>query len=100
MTHTMVVGTTEPQDFQLLDDGVALVGTGFTIGLSWRDATPDGPPSVAWLSQAAGTVRVTSTGSMAVGTHRFRFTLTDSGSKVGYLPNLDQQPNAWVVVSV
>ncbi len=96
MTHQMVVGTTEPQDFALLDDGVALVGTGFTLGIDWRGTDPTGPVVVAWLDQAAGTVRVTGTGSMAVGTYFWRWTLTDSGGKIGYIPNKGE-PNVWKV---
>jgi hypothetical protein len=99
MTHLMVAGTSEPQDFTLTSNGVALVGTGFTIGMEWR-STPEGPPTVAWLSQAAGTVRVTDTESMAEGNHYFRWTLTDAGGKVGYVPNLDQGSNVWRVIGI
>jgi len=99
MTHTMVVGTTEPQDFQLLDDGVAIDGSGLTIGLDWRGTDPTGSPAVAWLVQASGTVRVTSVGTMAVGSYPFRFSLTDGAGKIGYCPNAGV-PNTWRVVDV
>lgn len=98
MTHTMVAGTSEPQDFQLKDDGANLVGTGFTVGIVWSETTPAGPPTVAWLSQAAGTVRVTGCASMAVGKYPFRFSLTDGASAVGYCPNGDA-PDEWLVVA-
>jgi len=95
--HIMVVGTSEPQDFQLLEDGVAKDGTGWDVDIEWRDS-PDTPPTVAWLVQASGTVRVTGTESMAVGQYRFRFSLTDGGGDVGYVPNLDKEANVWRVV--
>lgn len=97
MTHTMVVGTTEPQDLQLSDDGVNLDGTGLTVGLVWRVA-PGGSPTVAWLSQSSGTVRVSGCGSMAVGTYYVRFSLTDGGGLVGYAPNV-KSPFIWHVVA-
>lgn len=103
MTHVMVVGTTEPQDFALTDDGEALVGTGLTIGIAFEVAstlTAEEKPTVAWLDQAAGTVRATPPAGMPVGAHRFRWTLTDSGGKVGFVPNLDATPNLWRVVKV
>lgn len=100
LIHNMVVGTTESQDFALLDEGVAIVGTGFTLGIDWRGTDPAGPPTVAWLSQAGGTVRVSNTGSMALGKYFFRFTLTDSGGKLNFVPNLDLEANIWRVVRV
>ena len=101
MTHTMVVGTTEPQDFQLLDDHAPLVGTGLDIDIEFRANEVDAEdlPSVAWLSQATGTVRVTDVESLAVGTYHFRFTLTDSGGKVGYVPN-ESATDVWRVVRI
>lgn len=98
MTHDIVLGTTEPQDFQLLDDHVALVGTGLTIGLAFREAV-DTPPTAAWLDQAAGTVRVTGVDELPVGEYHVRFTLTDSGGNVGYAPNA-APPDVWRVVRV
>lgn len=100
MTHTMVVGTTEPQDLRILEDLAVHDFTGITLGIDWRGTDPAGPPTVAWLSQSAGTVRVTDTGSMTVGKYMFRFTLTDSGGKLGFAPNLEANPNTWLVVRV
>lgn len=99
MTHTMVVGTTEAQDFQLLNDGVALNGTGLTVSIEWRDPEPASLPTVAWLSAAAGTVRVTGTGSMPVGRYPFRFKLVDGSSLIGYAPN-SAGADVWRVVAV
>jgi hypothetical protein len=96
----MVVGTTEPQDFQLLDDGNALVGTGFTPSLAWHGTTPAGSPTITWLDQAAGIVRVSNVGTMAVGVYQFRVRLTDGGGKIGFLPNLQHLPDTWRVVRV
>ena len=98
MTHQMVVGTSEPQDFQLLDDGVALVGTGFDVAIVFR-RPPGGTPTVEWLNQAVGTVRVSGVDEMTVGSHYFRFHLTDSGGGDGYVPNLDPA-NLWMVSPV
>jgi hypothetical protein len=99
MTHQMVFGTSEGQDFQLLNDGVALNGTGLTVSIEWRDPAPTSPPTVAWLSAAAGTVRVTGTGSMAVGRYPFRFKLVDGGTLIGYAPN-SAGADVWRVVAV
>jgi len=109
MTHVMVAGTSEPQDFQLLNEGVALVGTGFTLGIEFASngtytaaqVTALAGVIVTWLSQATGTVRAsTGISALPIGLYPFRFTLTDSGSKKGYVPNLDASPNLWRVVKV
>lgn len=98
MKYTMVVGTTEPSDFQLLDDGENLDGSGFDVDIEFRNE--DVSATVAWLDQAGGTVRVTDVTGMTVGgTYLFRFKLTDSGGKIGYCPN-DFSPDAWIVARV
>lgn len=100
MTHTIVEGTEEPQDFQLLDDGVALVGTGLTLGIEFRETTAGVEDvSVAWLDQATGTVRASGIENLARGTYHVRFTLTDSGGNVGYAPN-GVGSDEWRVVRV
>lgn len=102
MQHTIVVGTSEPQDFQLYDDGVALVGTGYTVTLAIANrsgATIATPPTVAWLSQATGTVRVSGVETLTVGKYDVRFLLTDSSSDDGYAPN-GLAPDLWHVVKV
>lgn len=98
MAHKMVVGTTEPQDIQVLNEGAAIVGTGFNVAIVFR-TSPGGTPVAAWLNQATGTVRVTGTGSMRIGMHYYRIALTDSGGKVGYVPNLDPA-DIWEVEAV
>lgn len=112
MTHTMVVGTSESQDFQITDDGENLVGTGLTVGIEFRPTTTNGAAlsaaqiaalalvTVAWLTQASGTVRVTGIATLPIGYYYFRWTLTDSGSKKGYVPNLTADAHAWRVVKV
>jgi len=97
MIHTMVAGTSEPQDFAIYNDGTALVGTGFDVEIEWRSEPAGGPPTVAWLSQAGGTVRVTDTENMQEGAYYFRWKLTDALDQVGYVPNLDKAPNIWRV---
>lgn len=104
MKHVIPVGTSEPQDFELRDKGVAINGSGFTVELeisTSRDAVvaPEDPPTVAWLSQSAGTVRVTGTEELPVGNYFVRFKLIDGGGKVGFCPNGDQA-DLWSVVPV
>ena len=96
MLHTMVLGTTESQDFQLLDDGENLVGTGLTVTIEFRESGVSA--TAAWLSQATGTVRVTAVTGMATAgrMYHFRFKLVDSGSKVAYCPNA-HSPDEWFI---
>lgn len=102
MTQIIPLGTSEPLDFGLRDNGAAINGTGWDVAL--EIARRDGaaiatPPTVAWLSQAAGTVRVIGTEALTLGSYHVRFQLTDSASKVGYCPN-GLTPDLWVVVPV
>lgn len=108
MTHTMVIGTTEPQDFQLLDDGAVLVGTGLDVAIEFRTAgltaaqlaaTATSAISVAWLAQATGTVRVTGMEGLPLGTYYFRFTLEDLTGDIGYVPN-EATSDEWRVVRI
>ena len=101
--YTIVEGDSEPQDFQLTDDGVALVGTGFAVTLaigpaSDADTLPDTLPTVAWLDQAAGTVRVLGCENLAVGSYHVRFVLTDDDDKEGSTPN-GARAELWTVVA-
>lgn len=112
MKHVIPVGTTEPQDFELRNDGVAIDGTGFTIAIevyqrvegAWTlltgETTP-AAPTVAWLSQAVGTVRVSGLddAELPAGNYRVRFPLTDGSGKVGYFPNGDTA-DLWCVVAI
>ena len=98
MTHTMVYDTSEPQDFELLDEGVALDGTDWEVSIEFRETVTG--LTVAWLDQDAGTVRVTGAEGMSIGDYHFRFKLTDSSDDIGYVPNLDIAPNEWRVVRV
>lgn len=93
--YEIVQGTTEPQDFQLYDDGAALVGTGWTVALVIRESLGVvTPPTVAWLSQAAGTVRVSGIGALPVGRYTVRFKLTGGDGSVGYVPS-GSTPDTW-----
>lgn len=102
MTFIMVEGTSEPQDFALKDDGVALNGTSWAIGIEWRGTAPANPPTIAWLNQAAGTVRASGCEDMARGSYPFRFTITDGSGKMAYVPSSPDTAAAdlWVVVRV
>jgi len=100
MTHDIPFSTSEPQDFELRDKGVAIVGTGLSVALEITTAAGAPvatPPTVAWLNQAAGTVRVTGTENLALGDYRVRFKLTDAGGKVGFCPN-GEKADLWRVV--
>jgi hypothetical protein len=102
-TYRIVEGTSEPQDFQLLDDGVALVGTGLTLGLKvYLNGTlvTTSAPTVAWLSQAAGTVRVSGIDGLSSGEYHVRYTLTDSGGKIGFVPGgpTITEADRWIIV--
>lgn len=102
MIYILVVGTSEPQDVQLTDDGDPLVGTGFDLDIEFSADSLDATDavSVAWLVQASGTVRMTDMEDLPVGDHKFRFSLTDGGGKKGYVPNLSVPPNILRVVKV
>lgn len=103
MTHIIPYGTSEPQDFALFDDGVALVGTGLTVELviTRANGTAVGSPvpSVAWLDQSGGTVRVSGVDTLSVGSYSVRYQLTDGLGTVGYAPNGDAADD-WEVVRV
>ena len=96
-TYTIVYGTEEPQDFQLYDDGVALVGTGLTVSLTIRETLTVTAPTVAWLDQAAGTVRVSGCEVLPVGRYHVRYKLTDGNGDDGFAPNGDLA-DIWNVV--
>jgi hypothetical protein len=102
-TYRIVQGTSEPQDFQLYDDDVELIGTGFTVALKvYANGTlvSTNPPTVAWLSQAAGTVRVSGVENLTAGEYHVRYTLTDGSSKVGYIPGGPNimEADRWIIV--
>ena len=95
--YEIVYGTTEPQDFQLLDDSEDQVGTGLEVGIVvYRGTTLVEGITVAWLSQANGTVRVSGVGTLAVGEYHVRYTLTDGAGKVGYVPS-GREADRWLV---
>lgn len=98
--HVIVYGTSEPQDFALLDDGAALDGSSLTLGLEARTGEDITGVSAAWISAAAGTVRVTGVENLALGRYHVRFTLTDGSGKKGYCPNLSVPADEWHVVRV
>lgn len=102
MVHVIPVGTSEPQDFQLRNDGSALVGSGLVVTLAIEDqsgAVIGTPPTVAWLSEAGGTVRVLGVEALPVGTYTVRFELTDGGGRLGFVPNR-LAPDVWRVVPI
>jgi hypothetical protein len=104
MAYTIIpLGTSEPYDFQLSNDGAPLDGSNLTVTLHiYRSGVLQSTaplPAVAWLSQAGGTVRVTGMQHLALGTYRVRYRLQDAGTTIGYAPN---QTNAdtWNVVKL
>ncbi|MGE3175937.1 MAG: hypothetical protein AB7O32_00590 [Vicinamibacterales bacterium] len=100
--HVIPEGTGEPQDFQLRNDGSALVGTGLTVSLeiaAYSGAAVVSPPSVAWLDQAAGTVRVTGTELLPRDSYAVRYKLEDVAGAIGFVPNA-AAPDVWQVVRV
>ena len=99
-TYDIVLGTSEPQDFQLTDDGEDQVGTSLTIGIVvYQGTTLVDDIDIAWLDQTAGTVRVTGIESLAAGEYHVRYTLTDSGGKVGFVPS-GREADRWLVAPV
>jgi hypothetical protein len=102
-TYRIVEGTTEPQDFQLNDDDAALVGTGFTLGIVvYSNGTAVSGISAAWLDQAAGTVRVSGIGTLEAGEYAVRYTLTDTGGKIGFVPGGQKvmEADRWIITRV
>lgn len=106
MTHTMVEGTSEPQDFQLTSDGSPLVGTGLdveiefrTTGLTAGQLAAIAALQVDWLAQLTGTVRVTGIEGLPLGTYYFRFKVIDGAGDDGYVPN-EAASDTWRVVRV
>lgn len=103
--HIIVVGTSEPQDFEVRNDGVALDGTGYDVALEITQlvngvATPvSNPPTANWLTAATGKVRVTGVESLAIGNYLVRFRVTDGGNAIGFFPNGDKA-DLWRVVDI
>lgn len=101
-THDVPVGTTEPQDFALFNGASALDGAGLTVSLVFETeagVAVDPAPTIAWLSQAGGTVRITGAGGLAVGRYYVRVKVTDGSGLVGFFPN-DAAKWTWRVVPV
>lgn len=104
-TYRIVEGTSEPQDFQLEDDGAALDGTGFDVDVVvYQNGTlvTTNAPDVDWLSQGDGTVRVTGIEALGSGEYHVRYTLTDGANKVGFVPGGPNVMGAdiWIIVPV
>jgi hypothetical protein len=102
-TYRIVEGTSEPQDFQLYDDGVALDGTALTLGLKVYlngALVETDAPTAAWLVQASGTVRVTGIENLDPGEYHVRYTLTDGANKVGFVPGGPNivEADRWIIV--
>jgi hypothetical protein len=108
--EVIVEGQTEPVDVQLKTQPAGgeltnLVGTGLDVAIEiqrYEDGVltdVDTPPTVAWLSQAGGTVRVSGIETLEVGSYAVRFTLTNIANDVGYVPN-GPTADLWRVVAV
>lgn len=108
MTHTIPVGTSEAQDFQLLDRGAVPTGdaTGYDIELEIARKLAGGlteevetPPTVAWLNPALWTVRVIGVESLTIGNYLVRYRVTDLAAKEGFFPN-GEKADLWKVVKI
>jgi hypothetical protein len=105
MKYTIPLGTSEPQDFALKDDGASFDASGYTLALEIARKIAGGteavtsPPTVAWLNQTGSTVRVSGVERLTLGSYFVRFKLTDGGGKVGFVPN-GEKADLWHVVAV
>ncbi len=105
ITHIIPEGTTEPQDFQLIADGVNLDATGLTLGLRIDDR--NGVPvtltgSFAFLNDASGTVRVLLDAvdlPLNKSAYQVRWSITDGSGKIAFIPN-GRDPDVWQIVPV
>jgi hypothetical protein len=103
--HAIPVGTNEPQDFLLKNSGVPFDGSGCTIALEIKlyfnntTTVVASPPSIAWLDQAGGKVRVTGVAALAIGNYLVRYKVTDAFGNIGYFPNGDKA-DLWRVVPI
>lgn len=99
------VGSSEPADFQLKDQGLPFDGSGCTIALEIKlyfngtTSAVASPPSIAWLDQAGGKVRVTGVAALAIGNYLVRYKVTDAFGNIGYFPNGDKA-DLWRVVPI
>ncbi len=111
MRHITVVGTSELQTFQLLEDGGPLNGSTWDVEIAFRtDVVPALTPeqvsgisqvTAAWLDQLTGTVRVSGVEFLPTGKYYFRFEVT-GGGKTAYFPVAQPGGAAaeWFVVHV
>lgn len=103
MTLPIPYGTSEPQDVQLKNGGVAYDGTGLQVELVIARTTSAGvgsPAPVAdWLDASTGTVRITGVEVLEVGNYKVRYRITDGASTIGYFPN-GESYDTWEVVTV
>lgn len=101
----IVLGETTAKPQQLLEEGVALNGTGLTVTLEIKkyaggEYTAVSPaPAVAWLTQASGIVEITGVENLAVGNYYVRYKLTNGAGKYDYVPN-GKGGDLWKVVGV
>lgn len=105
--YDIPVGTSEPQDYVLKDEGEAFNGSGFTVTLEIKKKVGDTltaldaldpaetEPTVAWLDATAGTVRVTGCDALTVGNYFVRYKVT--AANVGFFPN-GEHADLWHVV--
>lgn len=100
MTHVIPAGTSEPQEFRLRNEGVAIDGTDITVGIEVFDChgTAVSGLTVEWKTPLTdGIVQVTGIEDLAVGTYTVRFTLEDDGGLIGKVPT-SKRPDTWEVV--
>jgi hypothetical protein len=99
------VGTSAPRFFALTSDGSVINGTGFTVELEIFKLVAGvatdvaSAPSVEWLNQAGGTVRVSGLEVLELGNYLVRYKLTDLDDEIDYCPNGDKA-DIWRVVPI
>lgn len=101
----IVLGETTAKPQQLMEEGVAIDGTGLTVTLEIKKysggvySDVDTPPTVAWLTQASGIVEITGVEELEVGNYYVRYKLTNGAGEWDYVPN-GEGGDLWKVVGV
>jgi hypothetical protein len=99
----IVLGTTDPEDFELTN----VEGDDLDVELEISKRTGPGPtdladvedpPEADWLDQAARTVRVTGLEKLVLGSYQVRYKVSQ-GASFGYVPD-GEHSDLWIVVPV
>lgn len=82
-----IFGATEPQDFQILEDGQPFDGTGYTVQAVFGSDVPNAVITAAWLEQGTGKVRLTGVENMPPGQYKFRLKVIAGSGTFSYVPS-------------